>query len=79
MAPKRWANDDQQVYLENLVDEFLEAQKQKKLYKFWVNLHRGWFEEFPEIVAETEDLGIKIAKRKKVWASTEIDYIIKSN
>jgi hypothetical protein len=66
MAPKHWANDDQQTFLNNLLHKFLEAQKNKKLYKFWVQLHCDWFEEFPELITKAEDLGAKITKWKKV-------------
>jgi hypothetical protein len=77
MPPPKWANPDQQAYLLGRCDAFIEAQKNKAVYKFWIDTHREWFEKWPEPGSEaiqdpdiTEEVKLelreKIDKQKKV-------------
>jgi hypothetical protein len=80
MPPVPWASLEQKVYLLAHCDAFIEAQKNKSVYKFWINIHQEWFSKWPEPGTEglhepdiTDDikleLGMKIDQRKKVRIS----------
>jgi hypothetical protein len=47
MAPHRWANEEQLLFLRSELNEFLEKQKEKKLALFWPALHHEWFSRWP--------------------------------
>ncbi|KAF7347983.1 hypothetical protein MSAN_01750400 [Mycena sanguinolenta] len=48
MAPKSWATDEQQAWLQPWVPDFLRKQAEKKLHVFWNTLYPQWFLKFPE-------------------------------
>lgn len=72
MPPIPWASPEQQVLFNNHRDAFIEAQKNKTVYKFWVAFNREWFDKWPE--PGTERLGeIDITEKEKVQLGQLID------
>lgn len=78
MPPIPWASPEQQVLLNAHRDAFIEGQKNKTVYKFWVAFNREWFAKRPEpgterlneiVITEEEkvQLGLLIDERKKVY------------
>lgn len=70
MAPPSWAQDKQKEFLESYVDEFLEAQKTRKLLLFWPKVQNAWFQQWKEPGMDLDpipnDVKDKIESRKKV-------------
>ncbi|KAF7346299.1 hypothetical protein MSAN_01857300 [Mycena sanguinolenta] len=48
MAPRPWATDEQQEWLQCYLAEFVRRQAEKKLALFWPILYAAWFRRFPE-------------------------------
>lgn len=44
---RRWADQEQVCWLAASVDEFLEAQKNQRLDKYWPKIWNAWFEKWP--------------------------------
>ncbi|KAG6883061.1 hypothetical protein C0992_009823, partial [Termitomyces sp. T32_za158] len=54
MAPRRWATDEQRMFLESYLEKFIEHQKYGVLTKFWPHLERKWFKRWPVILDNDE-------------------------
>lgn len=65
MPPPRWSTDPQFLFLKSQVSEFLNAQKEHLVARFWVTVDRRWFDLWPEDAAD-DPTGEKVAARKKV-------------
>ncbi|KAM6497557.1 hypothetical protein JOM56_008030 [Amanita muscaria] len=48
MAPRSWATEDQQKFLQNQLDDFFAAQKAGKLMTFWAKVQKQWYHQWPE-------------------------------
>lgn len=73
MAPQRWTSDQQLAFLKLNLDKFIEARKNKKLYRFWDEVLPEWFKKWPESLpdaggdaANVTAQGEAIQKRKAV-------------
>jgi hypothetical protein len=69
MPPVLWASLEQKekVYLLAHCDTFIEAQKNKLVYKFWINIHQEWFLTFPQkIKGWFNNHGSKARKSKPI-------------
>ena len=70
MAPKPWGKPEQQQFLRNYLDEFLESQKAHKLLLFWPKVYKAWFQQWKEDGMDTHPVpdGVKgkIESRQKV-------------
>ncbi|KAF9456589.1 hypothetical protein BDZ94DRAFT_1315014 [Collybia nuda] len=72
MAPAQWATPEQNEFLVTNCNAFIEAQKTKTVYKFWVTVHRDWFERWPE--PGTERLNVPgITEEEKIELGKRID------
>jgi hypothetical protein len=47
-AKKRWATDEQTSFLESRIPDFLSAQADGKLKRFWATLEGEWFQRWSE-------------------------------
>lgn len=51
---KRWATEEQQVFLEEQVPQHLQYSLTKKVHLFWPILFSAWFLKFPESDVELD-------------------------
>ncbi|KAJ7182792.1 hypothetical protein C8R43DRAFT_940887 [Mycena crocata] len=48
MPPRGWTTPEEFAWLAKQMGAYIKRQAAKKLYKFWPQLHEGYFHEFPE-------------------------------
>lgn len=48
MAPLSWATPEQQKFLLNNLEEFLESQNTGRLSVFWPKIQKTWYQKWPE-------------------------------
>jgi hypothetical protein len=46
--PKHWTSDEQKMWLESMIGEYLAAQKKGRLMRFFAGLNESFFEKWPE-------------------------------
>ena len=49
MAPKKWALEEQEMYLWSYAEHYLAAPEAGSYHTFWPQLLEGWFKEYPVI------------------------------
>lgn len=47
MAPPPWASDEQTMFLESRIDDYLDHQREGTLSSFWILLYEPWFQRWP--------------------------------
>ena len=48
MAPPRWAEGDQLLFLNSKIDTYIEARKAKRFDLFWTDFRKEWFDQWKE-------------------------------
>jgi hypothetical protein len=46
--PKHWTSDEQKVWLQSKISDYLDAQKTNRLLRFYARLGELFFEQWPE-------------------------------
>jgi len=46
---KRWTTEDQNEFLESQISDFLKAQRESRVTRFYTALHEEWFIRWPEV------------------------------
>ncbi|KAG6889513.1 hypothetical protein C0992_004928 [Termitomyces sp. T32_za158] len=79
MAPPQWTTNKQKEFLEYHKDKFLHYQAQTLLHKFWPYIENKWFQKWPAILNNEDELSpeeqtlklgsvIEVKKKQlKIW------------
>jgi hypothetical protein len=46
--PKHWTSDEQKIWLQSMISEYLDAQKKGRLLRFFAGLNESFFDKWPE-------------------------------
>lgn len=73
MPAQSWANPDQKVFLKSRALAFAQAQNEKKLAQFWVDVCKDFFAQWPTPQSErlSKSLSTKNKRKKKRGNNSE--------